>query len=428
MSAYRLFPSTSGPASGTSYTGTFISGVMFTVTQGGCWFEGYYWWVSASSQSTSPVKCALWSASGTFGNSLVPGSVVTSGALVAGQWNYIPLTNPVQLSAGYVSGMTNGTVSATGYIAAVGCNGDFPDSSDWWGTNESDGITNGPLYAFGVNGGSYAPPYGMPQGCFSDSGSTDPSVNIPDQASGTDNFWVDVQVSDTGPAGYSGSYRIWPNKVDSNAQTGSDSAVAYNIATEIDISQSVTLDYIHYFVPANSSAAGLATAADVWNISSQASVAHVSSPSWVTESGYSVTLGSTGQWVKTAVPSSPVIPAGNYRVSVYNANGANGSWGAKDATTDYWSSGAGQNGITWGPLTAPNQSDAQLANYYPGTGTGTTGGQPVFAYDGNDDFPGYTTGTNPAQNYWIDLEVTPYTSSYEASGALTLFFPPNYTM
>ena len=33
---------------------------LFEVTTGGCWFDGYWWWVCPSGQSTSPQKFALW--------------------------------------------------------------------------------------------------------------------------------------------------------------------------------------------------------------------------------------------------------------------------------------------------------------------------------------------------------------------------------
>ena len=49
---YRLFPSTNGPSSPVSYTGPFLAGVVFEVTTGGCWFDGYWWWVCPSGQST----------------------------------------------------------------------------------------------------------------------------------------------------------------------------------------------------------------------------------------------------------------------------------------------------------------------------------------------------------------------------------------
>lgn len=408
---YRLFSAVSGPAAATSYSGDFLAGLNFTVTQGGCWFYGYWWWCAATNQSTSGVKCALWSVSptseGGSGNVLVPGSVVTSGTLTAGQWNYIPLSTPLQLAPGYVAGMSGGTAAGSCYCAAVGVNGNFPDLGNWWGTNAPDGLTAGPLYAFGGTAGSYAPPYSQPQGCFSTAGS-DPSLTMPASTSGTDNFCVDVQISTTVPAGYSGSYRIYPNKFDTNADTGTDSAVAYVIATEIDLSEECEANYVHYFVPNGaSSAAGLATEADIWEIATETSIANLSSPQWTTESGGAVTIGTYGQWVKAAWPNGTQIPAGQYRVSVYNANGALGQWGAKDANTSYFVSGVGQNGIEQGPATAPSQADAQPATCYSGSCTGTSGGQPAFAYSGSDVYPSYTTGDAPAQQYWVDLEVTP---------------------
>ena len=57
---YRLFPTTSGPATPVSYSGPFIAGVVMGVTTGGCWLDGYWWWVCGSGQSTSPQKFALW--------------------------------------------------------------------------------------------------------------------------------------------------------------------------------------------------------------------------------------------------------------------------------------------------------------------------------------------------------------------------------
>lgn len=422
MATYRLWPSTSGAATPSSYTGSFISGTNFTVTQGGIWFQGYWWWVCTSGQTTTPVKCALWSVSqtnaGGSGNYVVPGSVVTSGTLTAGQWNYIPLPAPIQLSPGYVAGMTGGSVDGGCYCAAIGVNGNFPSTTSYWGNTAPNGITDGPLFAFGPSGGSYAAPYTMPQGSYTTGGS-DPSVNMPASASGTDNFWVDVQVSDTAPAGYAGSYRIWPNKFDANSSTTGDAAVAYNIATEVDVAQSCTLGYVHYFVPnAMVIAAGLATRADVWNISTGLAVASITAPAWTTESGGAVTLSSSGQWVKAAFPANTVLPAGKYRVGVYNANGTTGSWSAKDPTTAYWYTGVGQNGITWGPVTAPNFTNAQPVNVYQGSGT--TGGQSCFAATGSGTFPNEGTGISPAQNYWVDLEVTPVPGG---SGLLMATFP-----
>ena len=120
MGTYRLFPTLSGPSSPVSYSGPFLAGVLFGVTSN-CWFEGYWWWVCPSGQSTSPQKFALWQVYGGGEGNVVPGSVVTSGPLTAGQWNYVPLPAPLQLSIGNVTGL-----GAAVYEAATGFSGEFP--------------------------------------------------------------------------------------------------------------------------------------------------------------------------------------------------------------------------------------------------------------------------------------------------------------
>jgi hypothetical protein len=67
-------------------------------------------------------------------------------------------------------------------------------------------------------------------------------------------------------------------------------------------------------------------------------------------------------------------------------------WNA--ATLDYWTTGPGANGITSGPLTAPNLAGATA----PGQASYNQG--PSFVYPGT-----YDTGGAPA--YWVDLEVRP---------------------
>jgi len=44
MATYRLFSSVSEPSNPVSYTGPFLAGVLFQVTTGGVWFDGYWWW------------------------------------------------------------------------------------------------------------------------------------------------------------------------------------------------------------------------------------------------------------------------------------------------------------------------------------------------------------------------------------------------
>lgn len=138
MSTYRLFPSTNGPSSPVSFSGPFMPGVVFRVTIGGVWFEGYWWWVCPTGQPTSPQTFALWQVYHVDTGALVPSATVTSGALTPGQWNYVPLDAPLPLSIG-----------AT-YCACTGFTGSFPDTIDQFGPGDpfSAGITSGPLSAY----------------------------------------------------------------------------------------------------------------------------------------------------------------------------------------------------------------------------------------------------------------------------------------
>ena len=422
MTLYRLFPSTSGPASPSAFSGSFISAVSFTLSQGGCFFTGYFMWVCATGQATTPIKCALWSVTtNTPTGVLVPGSVVTSGTLTAGQWNFIPLATPIPLAPGLdPTTSTNGSA----YVAAIGINGNFPDTNGFWGTGGPgiNGIAQGPLFAYSglASGGGTAPgPLSLPQGLFTTSES-DPSAGLPGNGSNVDNFWVDVQISTTAPAGYTGTYRLWPNKYDANSSTVTDAAVNYTIATEIDLTAACTLNNVWCFSP--SGATSLPTRADVWSIASGLPVASILSPVWLLPGGGAGSAGAG--WVSAAFAGGTTLGAGKYRVGVFNANGTGGVWGARDAGTNYWgnggSGGVGAAGIVSGPLSAPSQPSAQSGWLYNSGAPGATppyssgtaiNAQPVFGQlpSGLVDFPQLyapNTGTT-TQNYWVDLEVTP---------------------
>lgn len=390
-----------------SYTGPFLAGVLFEVTQGGTWFTGYWWWVCPSGQSTAAQKFALWNITGNGLGVLVSGSVVTSGTLTAGQWNYVPLATPIPLSVG------------TTYNACTGFPGSFPNTNNEFGAGQpyGGGITAGPLTAFSAQDGTLHEPYGNGQGVFGTAG-TDPSVDMPIASSGTDNFWMDLQVTDTAPSGYAGSYRLWPTKVDADWITELDSAVNYIIATEIHLSQPCALNKIWYYSPSETTQ--LATACDVWDIPSQASVAGSTSPAWSGVAG--------SGWVSCSF-TSVTLPAGSYRVSVYNGAASPDGWGPK--RLNYWDIGPGQNGLANGPITAPKLSAASTAWEYDGSAAGSTppwtngsqeAGQSTFAVGPPDQYP-YLYVDGLAQNYWIDMEVTP-TSGTPATSSPPSSPPP----
>jgi hypothetical protein len=391
MATYRLFDGVNGPSSPASYGGGFIAGLNFTLS-GGTWFGGYWFWCCDSGQPTTAVECALWSVTGTSTGFVIAAATVTSGTLTPGAWNWIPLAQPIQLAPGPL------------YVAAIGMVGDFPNTDGAFGSGDAyaAGIVNGPLTAYSDQSGSRPAPYGRAQGVFS-TASSDPTAALPTQASSSNNFWVDLQVSDTVPVGYAGSYRLWPNTVAVTSATTADSAVNYTVATEIHLSEACALDNVWYYSPPG--AGQIATRADVWSIGSQTFVAAITSPTW---------SGAAGSgWVSAAFPAGTVLPAGSYKVSVHNSSPSPDGWSAKDASTEYWSAGAGANGISAGPLSAPALSAAGQAYIFDGSLPGSTPpytngsqerGQATFNMGGGYPYL-YVDGL--AQNYWVDVEVTP---------------------
>lgn len=400
MGTYRLFPSVSGPSSPVSYSGSFLAGALFCVTSN-CWFEGYWWWVCPTGQSTSPQKFALWQVYGNAEGSVVPGSVVTSGALTAGQWNYIPLATPLQLSIGNVSG-----VGAAVYEVATGFSGSFPDTNSQFGSGEpyASGITNGPLFAYSDQAASAPSPTsaGSFQGAFG-TGGTDPSVNLPSQGSSSSNFWIDLQVSDTAPAGYNGSYRLWPNYPVAFPTQATIDTQSQTMGTQFTLSEACTVDNIWFYSPPFAKA--LPASTQIWKPSTQALVSGTSlSASW--------TGGVASGWVANSYGSAGIVlPAGNYIATVFYGGGqvfymeSRGYFGSHQGNA-----GPATNGMANGPLSSPSNATAPNppggnSCYYQG---GTSPTYPN-AWDTNDG----------GENRWIDIEVTPVSSSSSPSPSPT---------
>ena len=343
------------------------SGVVYAVTTGGCWLDGYWWWVCASGQSTAAQKFALWCMYGApSSGSLVPNSTVISGPLTAGQWNYVQLPAPIPLAIG-----------AT-YVAATGFTGPFPDTNSQWGNGDpyANGIVNGPLTAYSDASGSKPSPFNTAQSVFSVS-SNDPTAFMPIYGSSACNFWMDVQIDTNPPTGT--SYRLWPGYPTVPGSLAGD-AEAYTLATEFKLTESCTLDNIWFY--SASGATVLPSRCAIWNVGSQSTVSgtDTTSPSW---------SGAAGSgWVSSAY-SGVTLPAGDYKVAVFYGGGSQWYVGG----SGYWTAGAGANGITAGPLTAPSASGATS----PGQGTYHSG---TWAYPAT-----YAAGNG--ENYWIDVEVTP---------------------
>ena len=402
MTNFRLFPSTNGPSAPVSYSGNILTGVMFKVTQGGTFCNGVYQWCPATGDTVSR-KVALWNLTPAGAQGTLLASA-TTGALTAGAWNFTAFASPVALSIGAQY------CACTGWSATAG----FPDSDiggagtgagDSYGTGgHTSGITQGPLFAFSDNSGAAPPQYGG-QGVFGTSG-TDPTVTMPLSNSNSGNFWVDVQVSDTAPAGYTGSYRMWPNRRDLDGGGAVDASVSYVIATEFSLSQACVLNKIWYYSYPGS--AQLATSCRVWQITGADSgtlMAASTSPTW---SG----IAGSG-WVSCTFGNVVLQHGAPYKVTVYNGAGTPDGWSGKQL--NYWSTGPGASGITAGPLTVPNLASASQAYVFNGGNAGsspqyTTGvieaGQSTFVNGTGDAYP-YLYVDTLAQTYWVDVEVTP---------------------
>lgn len=397
MTTYRLFSSVDGPPSPVSYSGPFLAGVLFQVTTGGVWLDGYWWWVCDTGQSGAAQVFALWAVYANRTGTLIPAATVKSGPLIAGQWNYVPLPEPLPLAIGAC------------YNACTGFSGSFPATNGQFGTGEpyADGIVSGPLSAFSDQPGARPAPFSMPQGLFGAAGA-DPTADMPVQSFDSANFWMDVQVSDTAPAG--AAYRLWPSYPTIPPSSNQDD-LEQTFGTEFGLSAPCTLDRIWYYSPPAVSPPALPTRCAIWDVRTQLVVSGTdsTSPAW---------SGAAGSgWV--ACPYSGVtLPAGDYKVTVFTPGGSDDFY---QETEGYWGSGAGANGIASGPLTAP------------ATGNATAPGQTTF-HHGAFAYPDTYDTQFDGQNRWVDVEITPAAESpppsspppagsSTSSGAFLTFFP-----
>jgi hypothetical protein len=390
VTTYRLMDGASGrpgvgssgtqpPSAATSYSGDYLAGLVFNVSQGGLWFEGYWWWVPATGGQTGAQEFALWqvvSGGGGGSGTLVPGSVVTSGTLTAGVWNFVALATPLLLSANIPY------VAATGFVCTTG----FPLTQNQFGASDpyASGITNGPLVAY-PSGSTLT---GVAQMPFS-VGASDPTVGMPNENDQDDNLWIDVQVTDIAPSG--ATYRAWPNMpgVWPEVVTSSDTT-GYTLGLAFSLTELCLLSKIWHYSPPGVGIAALPTRCLIWDVASQAAVASTdnTSPSWLDPDGSPATAGDG--WVYCDYASSNVIlnNSQNYKVSTYHAPGS--TWFG--ATPGVYGTGDLQAaGFTQGPINVPGNAAAPS----PGQQSWNAAS---FGYP--------ATSTDPEAD-WIDVEVIP---------------------
>ena len=341
---------TQPPSAGTSYSGGYIAGLIFNVTQGGMWLQGYRWWVASSTQDTTAMKFALWNlynASGSGGANNIPAGTITSGTLTAGQFNTVTLSSPVALTPNMP------------YIAAVGgtLSHGFPLTQNQFGSGNpyASGITNGPLTAYSSSGGSL-PINTFPQQPYTTAGS-DPSSTFPNQNDANDLLWIDVIVTDQIPSGV--SYRAWPNLTTPYSVSGLNSTdqTGYTLAFQFSLTQACTLDRIWHY--SSSAATVFPSHCLIWDVVSQTAVSGTdnSSPSWHDPGGGAATPGDG--WVYCDYTSSGVTlnASQQYKVSTYHAAGAN--WFSADGSV-FGPGDIEGSGFTNGPLVIPNNAGSDV--------------------------------------------------------------------
>jgi Domain of unknown function (DUF4082) len=381
VTTYRLMDGVSGrpgagssgtqpPASASAFSGNYLSGTSFQVTSSGLWLTGYWWYCCASGQQATAVDFALWQITAASTGTFVPGSHATSGTLTPGAFNFTALPVPIAL-------MPNTSyIAQVGYVSTTG----FPLSQNQFATGDpyASGITNGPLNAPQVGA---AVLHGFPQGSFSSANGADPTAGIANSSFNDSNFWMDVSVSDVPPAG--ATYRLFPSVPTPVNQTP-DTANNFTLANEFELSQPCSIERIWFY--SQPGATQLPTEVGIWQISGTSLVpgTHLVSPSW---------SGAAGSgWISVSYSGVILNPGPKYKVSVFNGAATPSIWNV--SFLQFWNIGPGLNGITTGPLSAPNLASAAA----PGQGTYHQGAS--FAYPDTYD----STGTG--DNYWVDIEVT----------------------
>jgi hypothetical protein len=437
--AYRLFGRFRGPQTATPAPSSgLVSGLLFHVTTGGCWLEGYWWWVCEKGQPTKPRTFALWTpypgADG-YKGAIVPGGTVTSGKLVPGRWNFVRLPRPLPLAIGcWYLGLTGGT-------------GGYPVTGNVWGKGNrwAGGLTAGPLHAPSDSAASLVSDGGFSQ-CPATEGANPTKImpvygGYPADAY----YWLDPQISTVAPAG--SSFRLWPSMPIIGGQGGRASdppdTTEQSCGTEFWLSNAhseYTLNKIWFWSPiasasdpGNKRAALLPGSCAIFNIASKEMVKGTQRgvtgprppaaklPDWRTPNGKPAKAGDG--WIYCAYKGVK-LPPGKYKTAIYCYAG--GTVFSKDYTffaelPFYYgrslvssAPAVAPNGIATGPLFSPGLNKAA-----PATGNGSIPSDPAAlrgnsTYQNNDPantgtflYPDTFDDKDNGEVRWVDVEVTP---------------------
>lgn len=417
MTTYRLFPATAGPATPVDFgVGfEFVSATGFWVTQQSMYFEGYWWWVCGTEQSTASQTFCLWQDTanadqkGDFGT-LVQNSVVTSGALVAGQWNYVPLPAPIPLTQ-YVA--YRAATASPRYAPAT--NGQFGAGGLY-----AKGIANGPLFAFAdVSSGNQSDvDFFQANNSSYQQNTLDPTSVYPGLGYNGINVWMDVQVTDQVPAG--ATYRCWPNQP--NPLYPPEAALPYTVSTQMALSQPGQV--VKLWFMSQTGNGKLPSICGIWDTATQQVVAGSvnESPKWVLPNGSAAAPGDG--WCYCDYSSIGLTLQANHNYRVATGMYTPGSvWYSGDQ--GYW-------------LTNGGGFPSQGIGAAHGAGNGIIACVPCglqpnpltpCAQDSSGSWVYPNTVENDGDNYYIDLEVAVAASTTGGgggkvnSGAFLAFLP-----
>lgn len=170
------------------------------------------------------------------------------------------------------------------------------------------------------------------------------------------------------------TYNLWPNT--NGPSESAQDAQAVNLATEISITETCTATGLRFW-RSNTDITGAVTGR-LWHITGTGTGEAVAG------SDVSFSLSGTGWQTANFTSPIPLTSGQKYKAAIHYPN-------FFPLTSAYWNNGAGSLGITNGPLTAPNSTNA-------------TDGQGSFSNGALTVYPG--SGSVSQTNYWSDLTVT----------------------
>lgn len=183
-------------------------------------------------------------------------------------------------------------------------------------------------------------------------------------------------------------YTLWGQGLTGGLQSD---ASAYTLGVEFQVTTAGTLTAVWFY--SASGAVLLPSTIALYGVAGPTLI-HSESASW---------SGAAGSgWVRAPFTSPPALSTGTrYKAVVFSAAGSN--W--YSAIGHYWDTGAGQNGISNGPLSAYSAS-------------GSTNGQDSFHNAGTLSYPDSAFNNT---NYLVDPELT--VAAAQPSGLLMGSFP-----